>query len=150
MFNVGDSITRLDGTRFIFAACDNSSVSPPNRSAAMSHRFWPACLAALAVVLASGPARGQTVEGGVRVYQTVLKSSVWIVSDRGSGQTAYGSGSLIDRQRKLVLTNYHVVGDIDRVTVFFPAFRNDKVVAERSYYNQHRQELSIGGTVRAR
>lgn len=63
---------------------------------------------------------------------------------------ATGTGSLIDRQRQLILTNYHVVGDVDRATVFFPAFRDGRPVAEKSYYNQRSRELGIRGRVVAR
>src|SRR5438874_767876 len=116
----------------------------------MPSRLWPACLAALTAVIAPGLAHGQAVEGGVRVYQNVLKSSVWVRSDRGGGQVATGSGSLIDRPRRLVLTNYHVVGDIERVTVLLPVFRDGNTIAERSYYAQRERELGIRGTVKAR
>src|SRR4051812_7903234 len=104
----------------------------------MTRRLWPAsALAALTALAAAGPAPGQAtpVEGGVKVYQHVLKSTVWIISQHREG-TASGSGSLIDRRRQLVLTNYHVVGDIDRATVLFPDYRDGKLVAERDYYRQ--------------
>jgi S1-C subfamily serine protease len=104
----------------------------------------------LTALVALGRVNGQPVEGGVRVYQNVLKSTVWVISDRGAGQTATGSGTLIDRRRRLVLTNYHVVGDIDRVTVIFPVFRDGQLISERSYYKQHERELGIRGTVKAR
>ena len=115
----------------------------------MTPRLWPVALAALTALLAPGPLRAD-VEGGVKVYQNVLKSSVWVVSNRGAGKVATGSGSLIDRRRQLVLTNYHVVDDVDRVTVFFPAYRDGKLIAERSYYSQRARELGIRGRVVAR
>src|SRR5436190_23516339 len=79
--------------------------------------------AALCSIVAIPQAPGQS-DAGIQVYQNVLKSTVWIQSDRGGGALATGSGSLIDRRRCLILTNYHVVGNIDRVMVFFPAYRD--------------------------
>src|SRR5439155_20629840 len=95
--------------------------------------------------VASWPARGQS-DAGIQVYQNVLKSTVWIRSERGNA-VATGSGSLIDRRRCMILTNYHVVGSIDRATVFFPAYRDGKVIAERNYYRRAR---GIRGEVKAR
>src|SRR5580765_4682075 len=99
------------------------------------------------VIVTSVPA--QPIDAGIRVYQNVLKSTVWVHSNRENG-VAQGTGSLIDRRRQLILTNYHVVGDVDRATVFFPAYRDGRPVAEKSYYNQRARELGIRGRVVAR
>lgn len=109
-------------------------------------RFALTCLVA-ALSVAAG--RADQPDAGVRVYRDVLKSTVWVHSIRGT-TLATGSGSLIDRRRQLVLTNYHVVGDADRVTVFFPAYRDGRPVAEKSYYNRRARELGIRGRVVAR
>lgn len=93
--------------------------------------------------------RADSPDAGVRVYRDVLKSTVWVHSNRGTS-LATGSGSLIDRGRQLILTNYHVVGDVDRVTVFFPSYRDGRPVAEKSYYNQRARDLGIRGRVVAR
>ncbi len=113
----------------------------------MSRRL--AALAAALALPAAAAAQATPTEGGVQVYQAVLKSTVWIISQRPDG-TASGSGSLIDRRRQLVLTNYHVVGDIDRVTVLFPAYRDGRVIAERDYYKEHVRDRGVRGTVKAR
>jgi hypothetical protein len=88
------------------------------------------------------------VEAGVNVYRHVLRSSVWIHSERGRGVLATGSGSLVDKGRRLILTNYHVVGDVKKATVFFPAYGADKkVIPERSYYRDRIEKLGIPGEV---
>jgi S1-C subfamily serine protease len=82
-----------------------------------------------------------------KVYQRLLKSTVWIVVPKSRDNTTNrlvvttGSGSLVDRARRLVLTNYHVVRhvvgkDSEKVIVAFPVFQNGKsvAVAERSFY----------------
>src|ERR1700691_5853080 len=76
-----------------------------------------------------------TADTGINAYRHVLRSTVWIHSDRGRGVLATGSGSLVDKGRRLILTNYHVVGDVKKATVFFPEFGSDKkVIPERGYY----------------
>jgi len=88
-----------------------------------------------------------TTEVGVRIYRQVLPSTVWVHSDRGGGKLATGSGSLIDKGRRLVLTNYHVVGDVKQATVFFPAFVGKKPVPERKFYTERSARLGIPGEV---
>jgi Trypsin-like peptidase domain/TPM domain len=85
-------------------------------------------------------------DSGTTVYQKVLRSTVWVHSERTRG-TATGTGSLIDKGRRLVLTNYHVVGEVKRATVYFPAFENNKAVSEKSYYTSRSGRLGIPGDV---
>ncbi len=86
------------------------------------------------------------VDAGATVYQKVVRSTVWVHSDRGGGKLSTGSGSLVDSGRRLVLTNYHVVGDVKKATVFFPTFDGKKPVPERKYYLS-RPRLGIAGEV---
>jgi anion-transporting ArsA/GET3 family ATPase len=96
----------------------------------------------------SAVAEQPAVEAGVNVYRHVLRSTVWVHSDRGEGKLATGSGSLVDKGRRLVLTNYHVVGDVKKATVFFPVFDSDKkVIPERKYYLDRLSKLGIPGEV---
>jgi tetratricopeptide (TPR) repeat protein len=64
-----------------------------------------------------------------QVYQHTLRGTVWIHTDKGMG-----SGWLCDQDGKLLVTNHHVVGDSDTVTVFFPAYRDGKPIPERDHY----------------
>jgi hypothetical protein len=105
-------------------------------------------LPALTVAIGTS-APAQPIDAGIRVYQNVLKSTVWVHSKRGTAM-AQGTGSLIDRRRQLILTNYHVVGDVDQATVFFPVYRDGRAVGEKSYYSQRARELGIRGRVVAR
>ncbi len=85
-----------------------------------------------------------------------LKSTVWIVSPAGWGTgklpIGWGSGSLISRDRKLVLTNEHVVGDLKEVRVFFPEYHPDgTLISDRKQYHTWfaRGERGLRGTVLA-
>lgn len=114
-------------------------------------------LTPLLLLLATGPvalAQAKTepapVPGdvGANVYRQVLHSAVWVHSDRGSGRLATGTGSLVDKGRRLVLTNYHVVGDVKRATVFFPDYGSDKkAISDRKHYIDHANKLGIPGDV---
>jgi S1-C subfamily serine protease len=105
------------------------------------------------------PVHAQT-DNTEKIYQRLLKSTVWVVVPRTRDAStnrllvSSGSGSLVDRARRLVLTNYHVVGkDSEKVLVTFPVHENGKTaaVAERSYYQQLISSgRGIRGTVIAR
>lgn len=106
------------------------------------------CLAVFAACTALVPAFAQApADAGETVYQTVVRSAVWIVS-RDGNKTATGSGALLDRRSRTVLTNYHVVGDIDRAVVVFPQYAGDRPIPERAKYLRELRENKIG--VRAR
>jgi hypothetical protein len=93
------------------------------------------------------PPKTDPVDAGASVYQKVVRSTVWVHSDRGGGRQAQGSGSLVDKGRRLVLTNYHVVGDVKNATVFFPAFEGKKAISDRKYYTERSGRLGIPGEV---
>ena len=83
---------------------------------------------------------------GAKVYKQTVPSVVWIHSARDRG-LATGSGTLVDKERRLVLTNYHVVQDTPNAKVFFPVFRDGQPVAEKEYYLDRARRLSIQGSV---
>lgn len=83
---------------------------------------------------------------GAKVYKKVVPGVVWIHSKRDAG-LATGSGSLIDKDRRLVLTNYHVVYETPTAKVFFPHFRDGQPVAEKDYYRDRAKRLAIDASV---
>jgi len=109
------------------------------------------------LLLASGPlafAQAKTepapppADAGTTVYKQVLRSAVWVHSDRGGGRLFTSSGSLVDKGRRLVLTNYHVVGDTKKVTVFFPDYGTDKkAISDKKHYTERGARLGIPGEV---
>ena len=88
----------------------------------------------------------QEATGGAKVYKEAVGSTVWVHSTRVAG-LATGSGSLIDAGRRLVLTNYHVVEDNPRATVFFPEYRDGRPIPERDYYKDRAKRLGVRGKV---
>ncbi len=83
---------------------------------------------------------------GAKVYKKAVPSVVWVHSQRDAG-LATGSGSLVDLDRRLVLTNYHVVLENPSAKVFFPHFRDGSPVAERDYYRDRAKRLAINARV---
>jgi tetratricopeptide (TPR) repeat protein len=80
---------------------------------------------------------------GKALYQQTLHSTVLVLTPRKS----HGTGWLLDRGRKLVITNYHVVTSDGTVDVVFPVYRKGKVIAERSYYTDNLESLRKQGFV---
>lgn len=86
------------------------------------------------------------------VYKKALKSTVWIVQEANRQGTRVslrtGSGAVIDAQKRLVLTNYHVVGDLKEATVMFPLFDKGTLIPERDrYMDLYRSRGGIKGKV---
>lgn len=93
----------------------------------------------LAALVSLATAADKEQPGGGNVYKKSLKSVTWIVTpfeDAGGGRFRYGTGtgSLIDKTDRLVITNYHVVREYETVSVLFPVFENGNAVSERDRY----------------
>jgi tetratricopeptide (TPR) repeat protein len=86
-------------------------------------------------ILLPGPAGADTATKNI--YQRTLHGTCWIIVQHGNGAST-GTGWVVDRERKLVVTNQHVVENEDKVIVVFPQFREGKVVAERKAYSEER------------
>jgi HEAT repeat protein/S1-C subfamily serine protease len=98
-------------------------------------------------------------DGGQLIYKHLLKSAVWILSiqqqqlqggvQQGT-RVSGGTGTLVDRKNRLVLTNHHVVDGGQAIVVFFPSFNNGKLLAERDFFlEQVKQNDVIRGKVLA-
>ncbi len=91
------------------------------------------------VVLSCG--RAAPAEPGPDVYQQTLRGTAWLITpDKGKG-----TGWVIDRGRKLLVTNRHVVADHDAVDVLFPVRREGRLVTERAYYTENLRDLQKSG-----
>jgi S1-C subfamily serine protease/HEAT repeat protein len=74
--------------------------------------------------------------GGASIYDRLLKSTAMIVRSDGAGHLGRGSGSLVHREQRLVLTNYHVVGNESEVFVTFPLYEKGKLIVESDHYKR--------------
>jgi S1-C subfamily serine protease len=91
-------------------------------------------LATLALAaLVTGPARADEINTA-ELYKKVVRSCVFIVTPTKEG-VASGSGSLIDSDQRLVLTNQHVVDENEYVFVQFPIFKADgSMINDKNVY----------------
>jgi HEAT repeat protein/S1-C subfamily serine protease len=69
------------------------------------------------------------------IREHLLKSAALVWGGTQEAVTSWGSGSLVDRQNKLVLTNYHVVANRVKFEVFFPTRgKNGELLASKDDY----------------
>lgn len=95
---------------------------------------------ALAVVLAPAASRAAAEEPR-DVYRGSIGGVVWIENFIGTRSTT-GTGFLVNRERKLVVTNYHVTNGEETMDVYFPARDSDgTLISRRGYYQENRTRL---------
>ncbi len=90
----------------------------------------------------AGSINGQTMSGGAQDIDLKTKRPIrwnWSVTrQKERQQTAQGlssgTGSLVDRKHRLLVTNVHVVGRAQQVIIHFPAEENGLAQARREYY----------------
>jgi tetratricopeptide (TPR) repeat protein/S1-C subfamily serine protease len=77
----------------------------------------------------------------VDIYRQTLRGTAWVITPT----KGKGTGWVVDRNRKLLITNFHVVADHESVDVVFPVHRDGQLVTERSYYTGNLRELQRTG-----
>jgi S1-C subfamily serine protease len=97
---------------------------------------------AVASLLLAAPASASS-----QIYRRLLQSTGWVVVP-GKGKMAAGTCFVVDRERRLVVTCQHVVGDAPEALVYFPAYDKDKVVVDSEHYLN--RVAAISGKVLAR
>jgi tetratricopeptide (TPR) repeat protein len=91
-----------------------------------------ACFAALAATPQADPKRP-----AIDPYDLGIRASVYVVANVNYRVAKGGTGFLVDRAHKLLITNHHVVSGSTTVWVYFPRFEDGVAVASRKYYGQH-------------
>jgi len=100
------------------------------------------CAACVAVIA------GMTTKANadVEIYNRTLKSTAWVLAKTG-GETSSGTGVLVDTEKKLLITNFHVVGEARAAVLFFPEMKNEKPIVDRQHYLKNVKKLGIRGRV---
>lgn len=81
---------------------------------------------------------------GEQVYARLIRSSCLILTKTGN----LGSGFVVHVDRRLVVTNYHVVGKEDGVAVLFPLYDSrGELVTDLRKYKSRVKEVAIHGEV---
>jgi hypothetical protein len=82
----------------------------------------------------------------VEVYRKTLSSTAWVLA-KSSGETSSGTGVLVDAEKKLLITNFHVVGEARTAVIFFPDMKDDKPIVTRQHYLTEVKKLGVRGRV---
>lgn len=85
-----------------------------------------------------------------KLYEKALNSVAFIVSPREKNQMSFGSGTLVNAKERIVLTNYHVVGDQDTAVIFFPAYKGNDLITHPEHYLKQTDKIGVAGKVIAR
>ena len=100
-------------------------------------------LSALLFLAATAPQAKADAEN----YTKTLGSTAWIITSDADGETSTGTGVLVDDEKRLVLTNAHVVGDSRSAVVFFPDMKNGLPEVKRKHYLENVVKLAQPGKV---
>lgn len=68
------------------------------------------------------------------LYQRLLRSTAFITADNTQEPMWTGSGWVIDTRRKLLVTNEHVVDNLEEVYAIFPEYEGEDPIADRAHY----------------
>lgn len=80
-------------------------------------------------------------------YQKTLQSTAWVITSNADNETSTGTGVYVDDEKKLLLTNAHVVGDSRKAVIFFPTQDGGKLAVRRKHYLNNILKLGIQGDV---
>jgi tetratricopeptide (TPR) repeat protein len=67
------------------------------------------------------------------LHAKLLKCSGWVRFEANGGMS-HGTGGIIDKSRRLMVTNDHVVEGTDVVWVVFPEYKDGKLIREEGHY----------------
>ncbi len=62
------------------------------------------------------------------VFAKTVQATGFVVVPKENGQLGYGTGWVVDRANRLLITNVHVVRAYDHVGVYFPAWNNGRLI----------------------
>lgn len=79
-------------------------------------------------------------------YRKALDATTWVLSKNSEG-TSSGTGVLVNAEKRLVVTNAHVVGDSRTAVIFFRDLKNDRPVVEKKHYLSKVKKLGVRGRV---
>ncbi len=100
--------------------------------------------AMLAAAAEAAPKKSTTKQGAkaaaapkldpAELYQRLLRSTAFITADDSQQPMWTGSGWVIDTRRKLLITNEHVVDNLEQVYAIFPEYDGEDPIADRTHY----------------
>lgn len=112
---------------------------PPRRRRPLVRRLAAAAACCVALTGANALADADN-------YRKALDSTTWVLSKNSDG-TSSGTGVLVDAEKRLIVTNAHVVGDSRSAVIFFRDLKNDRPVVEKQHYLDNVKKLGVRGRV---
>jgi serine protease Do len=103
-------------------------------------------LLVLALVAATTLSLAASARADAKIYSEVVTSTAWVLT-KVEGKTSSGTGVLVDLEKKLLITNFHVVGEARSAIIFFADMKDGKPVTARSHYLDNVTKLGIRGRV---
>ncbi len=100
-------------------------------------------MAALAVPLLAVP----PAQADPAIRAQLLRSTGWVAVPRGQ-EYLYGTCWLVDREKRLVITSQHLVGEAPQVWVYFPIWQKGEVLNQSLDYLKNKAHIL--GRVQAR
>lgn len=131
------------GTAIVTAGKVLRKSPEPRRGAPNSGSLTPESKAAS---VQAAPPAGKKEEPallrGKEIYQRLLKSTAWVAVNRSGdwSKMSWGTGWLLDRDRKRVITNHHVISDgqavfkDEMIRVYFPEYEEGNLLLDRDRY----------------
>lgn len=99
-----------------------------------SRRSHPVAALVLFVLLLARPTVVFADEDTKKVYQQTLRATAFVVTP----ELGTGTGWVVDRANRLLVTNHHVVENRSEVLVLFPTFKDGKLMVEKTAYKDDR------------
>ena len=87
-----------------------------------------------------------TARADVDNYTRGLNSTAWVLAINTDGNVT-GTGVLVDKERKLLVTNAHVVGASRNVVIFFRAMKKGEPIVDKQHYLTNAVKLAVKGRV---
>lgn len=82
----------------------------------------------------------------IEVFQEMLPSTAWVrvtwTDEAGNGYYRVGTGWVYDVEKRLVVTNEHVVHDFDDFTIYFPQTVDGELVHDPNWYLENGQAFN--------
>ncbi len=107
-----------------------------------SQKFIRSLTLLLLVIFGTAP----SAKANNEVFKSTLKSTCWVIA-KTDGGTFTGTGVVVDKEKKYVITNAHVVGNAKKVTIMFPEYKDGKLINAKKKYIDNIKKNGIKGRV---
>lgn len=102
----------------------------------------------VAATFSAGTFSASTALADAQIYSDTVACTTWVLT-KVDGKTSSGTGVLVDAEKKLVITNFHVVGEARSAIIFFADMKDGKPVTSRTHYVDNVTKLGLKGRVLA-